>query len=719
MISSATQEQWNQIEDLKNTAIAGITHQPPDDEVIAVVKQMWKRMGKEPKAVLIADCPVTAMQWFYQLSLRSEIKDIETNFAQKIKEMLATWSCQQDPPADSKGEHEATTNGTDALKTTTENTISPAHESLTSQLYSQLWLQLRLQLSSQLNSQLVSQLYSQLVSQLSSQLSSQLNSRLVSQLSSQLSSQLNSQLDSQLVSQLREQLYLQLHSQLDSQLDSQLVSQLDSQLRSRLRSQLYSQLFSQLNSQLDSQLDSQLRSQLYSRLRSQLCSRLNEQLDSQLRSQLYSQLHSQLSSQLCSQLDSQLYSQLCSQLHSQLSSQLREQLSSQLDSQLSEQLSEQLHSQLHSQLYSQLYSQLDSQLSSQLWRQLRARLREPLDLQLHSQLSSQLHSQLCSQLGSQLDSRLREQLREQLNSQLRLRLGSLVDHLRAKISETVAKELANSSPEFAKDLNNYLVDISIEIAEALESADVTPAFYSYTDSRKLGELHDLLQTTTEQAEEQLKTKTEELSKKIKDQLYVSVWWRTWSCWYEGGKILGVQFSDNELYELFRQWSVCVPIIFANESIPIVCRWPTQVHWKNELLHNETGKAIEFASGWGTYSIEGVTVDEQIVLRPETQTVDQIFQEPNEEVRRIRIERFGGWEKFIRESGAVLKDSRWNERDCQQEELYELKNGAKRLMCVDPSTGRKYAIGVDSGTENCEQAQLWMSSGLDFYAIHRS
>lgn len=136
------------------------------------------------------------------------------------------------------------------------------------------------------------------------------------------------------------------------------------------------------------------------------------------------------------------------------------------------------------------------------------------------------------------------------------------------------------------------------------------------------------------------------------------------------------------------------------------------------LHCDVGPALSYPDGWSIWSIDGVRVDEQIVMRPETQTIDQLKSEENEEVRRIRIERFG-WLRYLQESGAKIYDSRRNERDAQNEDLYLLSDGTRRFVCVDPSTGRKYALGVPESVETCEQAQWWVSHGLDKFAIHRS
>jgi hypothetical protein len=115
---------------------------------------------------------------------------------------------------------------------------------------------------------------------------------------------------------------------------------------------------------------------------------------------------------------------------------------------------------------------------------------------------------------------------------------------------------------------------------------------------------------------------------------------------------------------------------------------------------------------------GVKVNEQIVMRPESQTIKDIDGETNEEIRRIRIERFG-WPRYLHESGAAIADERHNDRDCQDEKLYRLKDGRHRLVCVDPSTGRKYALGVPREVTSCEQAQNWISHSLDRVVIHAS
>lgn len=147
----------------------------------------------------------------------------------------------------------------------------------------------------------------------------------------------------------------------------------------------------------------------------------------------------------------------------------------------------------------------------------------------------------------------------------------------------------------------------------------------------------------------------------------------------------------------------------------------EVHHENGIPTREDGPAMllqlrdQVVREW---FIQGVRVDEQIVLRPETQTIQQISNDNNEESRRIRIERYG-WPKYLQDVGATSLEISYNERDQQWEQLFRLPSGEKRFVVSDPSTGRKYALRVEDTINTCREAQLWMSHGLDSLAIHRS
>lgn len=135
------------------------------------------------------------------------------------------------------------------------------------------------------------------------------------------------------------------------------------------------------------------------------------------------------------------------------------------------------------------------------------------------------------------------------------------------------------------------------------------------------------------------------------------------------------------------------------------------------LHNETGPAVSWHCGCGGWYIEGVRVPKKVVLHPEEQTLEEVLNEGNNEVARVRVERYG-WERFLIGTGATQIHKRFRERDRQWETLYTLTQGTmkgqQRLLVTDPSTGRKYALPLPPAQQfkTCDEAQNWLSHGLD-------
>jgi hypothetical protein len=72
------------------------------------------------------------------------------------------------------------------------------------------------------------------------------------------------------------------------------------------------------------------------------------------------------------------------------------------------------------------------------------------------------------------------------------------------------------------------------------------------------------------------------------------------------------------------------------------------------LHCENGPATMYDDGWGVWAHHGVRVTEQIVMNPETLTVEQILKEENTEVRRVMCEKMG-WDVFATRANLVLVD----------------------------------------------------------------
>jgi hypothetical protein len=123
-----------------------------------------------------------------------------------------------------------------------------------------------------------------------------------------------------------------------------------------------------------------------------------------------------------------------------------------------------------------------------------------------------------------------------------------------------------------------------------------------------------------------------------------------------------------------------------------------------VAHCEDGPSHQWADGWAIYSIHGVQVPEQVVMAPETLTVDQIKNEKNAEVRRVMRERFGEG-KYLIATGAKLIDSDigGSRMDPTPRALLEDGDGDRVLVGTDGGTGRTYYMSVDKKHKTCRAA----------------
>ena len=185
------------------------------------------------------------------------------------------------------------------------------------------------------------------------------------------------------------------------------------------------------------------------------------------------------------------------------------------------------------------------------------------------------------------------------------------------------------------------------------------------------------------------------------------------------------------YDTFMHFGLDLPQTVGLIEVAKVCGWfapydkavvltdrPCEIHRRGIQLHNEEGPSVLYRDGFCVWSLNGVRVDEQIVMRPETQTTDQIRSEQNEEVKRIRIERYG-WEKYLDDVGAKEIDSRKNPIELTNEILYKTDDGMKILVCACPSTAKVFSLEVDPEIMTCEDAQDYLSSGLSSRIISAS
>jgi hypothetical protein len=80
--------------------------------------------------------------------------------------------------------------------------------------------------------------------------------------------------------------------------------------------------------------------------------------------------------------------------------------------------------------------------------------------------------------------------------------------------------------------------------------------------------------------------------------------------------------------------------------------PVAVHRDAQYrLHAPGEMALSYPDGWGIYAWHGVPVPEHVIRAPLTLTAEQITTEPNAEIRRVMLERFG-YERYLHATGAT-------------------------------------------------------------------
>jgi hypothetical protein len=201
--------------------------------------------------------------------------------------------------------------------------------------------------------------------------------------------------------------------------------------------------------------------------------------------------------------------------------------------------------------------------------------------------------------------------------------------------------------------------------------------------------------------------------------YWNMWLCSYAATYDFAQQIGVEFDKDKLHR-FLEWCRCCQFVLFNDDVVYVSRKPVTLKFNDAgQLHNSEGKSCEYADGWGIYSINGVSVDEQIVMHPETQTVHQIRKEENEEVKRIRIERFG-WDAFLTEIGAELIDERVNDIEGTKEFLFTSETDKMTaLLCICPSTAKEFVLEIDPSIKTCREAQAFLSNGMSERIISAS
>jgi hypothetical protein len=110
---------------------------------------------------------------------------------------------------------------------------------------------------------------------------------------------------------------------------------------------------------------------------------------------------------------------------------------------------------------------------------------------------------------------------------------------------------------------------------------------------------------------------------------------------------------------------------------------------------------------------GVPIDERIAFRPETITLDEVLGEPNAELRRVLLERYGV-ERFLLDVDAEVLDEDQDAGGTRRLLRVRLQGDEDlvAVMVYCPSTGGRYLLRVPPAMKSCHQAVAWTAGFAD-------
>jgi hypothetical protein len=195
----------------------------------------------------------------------------------------------------------------------------------------------------------------------------------------------------------------------------------------------------------------------------------------------------------------------------------------------------------------------------------------------------------------------------------------------------------------------------------------------------------------------------------------------WLSYYDFAGRIGIKYDakDIETLDCWMRLANSACWWQPRNGVALMCNRAAELNLDGQgRMHNDAGPAMRFRDGYSVWSIGGVLIDEQVVMKGDSQTVDQIRKEQNEEVKRIRIERFAGlstpsqmgWRRYLAAVEAKPIDRRENDIDGTNEALFRTPDNMVIFLGACRSTGRIYALEQPQEIRTCEQAQNWMRSG---------
>ena len=188
----------------------------------------------------------------------------------------------------------------------------------------------------------------------------------------------------------------------------------------------------------------------------------------------------------------------------------------------------------------------------------------------------------------------------------------------------------------------------------------------------------------------------------------------WTAFYDFFDRIGISFDKDWNFNVWKDF-VLNSGVFASllfENVAFVCVRPCLVK-RNASgdLHCQDGPAIAWPDGYSEFALNGVWMEEKLVMTP-AEKIDAkiILKETNAEVRREIVRKVGA-EKICEKLGAKCLD-RMGDYELL---MLELGDGRSRpyLKMLNPSIGTYHIEGVHPNIRTCAQALAWRNQQTEY------
>ena len=187
-------------------------------------------------------------------------------------------------------------------------------------------------------------------------------------------------------------------------------------------------------------------------------------------------------------------------------------------------------------------------------------------------------------------------------------------------------------------------------------------------------------------------------------------WSAWVSWLSFFRhIVGLQID----YSKWQYWETLTAHSGPRIMHPDFC----MISDRPEILtvdnqhrpHNDTGPFCRWRDGSALYAVHDVRVPRWVVEKPERLTVERIDTEPNAEIRRVMLDRFG-WSRYLKAGGSTPVD---HEEGIGTLHRKPVKNDEDLVMVevVNSSpesdgSWKRYILRVPPTTKTAREAVAW-------------